>query len=403
MIHVTPHLGGGVGAVLLPWLTTDNVCHHAVVTLDYANDHAVSVLGAAGVPLYSQPTNAQLSSLMQEADIVLVHFWNHPLLYVWMARVDLPVSRLTFWAHVAGRIAPNVIPPVVAGLPDIFVLTTPLSQSCPSLQGRDAPVIFSTSGVQRMQGVHHSQADGFTVGYVGTVDFAKIHPDYVAVHKQIAADRFLVVGGNDEARVSEDADARFDFVGKVADVRPYLAQMDVFGYLLNPKHFGTCEQVLQEAMAVGVPPVVLDNPCEASIVRDGETGLVAHDTDEYVRLVMRLKEDSVLRQKLSDGARAYAAQHFSLDEMIRKWHTVFEQMMHREKRNHAWPSAAGDSFDLFCASVGEEAAAVFRHGSKQEIHDLLQQPEWQSSSKGTPKQWLSFLGGERLEELCKLY
>ena len=402
ILHVTPHLGGGLGAVLRAWVLEDAACRHMIATLDYANDWSKKELGAAGIPLYDQPSAAELDRPVQAADIVLVHFWNHPLLYDWLARPH-PAARLAIWTHIAGLTPPNLITPEIAGLPDELVLTTPISRACPALRGRDVPFIWSTSGIQRMLDLQPLAHEGLAAGYVGTVDFAKMHPDYIRVHEKLPADRFLIVGGEDVAHVRCGADERFVFPGRVDDVRPYLAQMDIFAYLLNPRHFGTCEQALQEAMAAGVPPVVLGNPCEASIVRDGETGLVARDLEEYVRDARRLLEEEDLRRRLAACARAYAAHHFSMEEMVQLWHAVFCRMMAREKRLHRWPAVPEDAFALFCMSIGKEAAGIFCSGSKKEIQELLQKPEWQSASKGTPKQWCTFLGGARLEALCELY
>ena len=92
ILHVTPHLGGGLGAVLRAWVLEDAACRHMIATLDYANDWSKKELGAAGIPLYDQPSAAELDRLVQAADIVLVHFWNHPLLYDWLARPH-PAAR----------------------------------------------------------------------------------------------------------------------------------------------------------------------------------------------------------------------------------------------------------------------------------------------------------------------
>ena len=269
----------------------------------------------------------------------------------------------------------------------------------------NAPVIMSTSGIQRMLGLNQEQHKGFTVGYIGTVDYAKMHPHYIAASKKIEADHFLIVGGNDEVNIAKEADERFIFTGKVLDIRPYLAKMDVFGYMLNEKHFGTCEQVLQEAMAAGVPAVVMNNPCECSIIKDGITGLIANTEDEYIKLIIKLKKDKVLYEEIARNAQEYAKTNFSLEYMIKLWHSIFENILKKEKRQHVWAMSKDtvDSFELFCESVGASVAETFCCGSCTEIKSLLLEKQWQSSSKGTPKQYLQFLSGKKLTSFCELY
>ena len=43
ILHITPHLGGGVGAVILNWVTFDKNNEHKIITLDYANDNALKI------------------------------------------------------------------------------------------------------------------------------------------------------------------------------------------------------------------------------------------------------------------------------------------------------------------------------------------------------------------------
>ena len=60
---------------------------------------------------------------------------------------------------------------------------------------------------------------------------------------------------------------KLEIVGKIPDIKPYLSKFDVFAYPLNPNHYGTAEQVLQEAMAAGIVPVVMNNPAEKILVK----------------------------------------------------------------------------------------------------------------------------------------
>ena len=41
ILHITPHLGGGVGKVLLNWIISDSKNHHEIATLDFANEKSI--------------------------------------------------------------------------------------------------------------------------------------------------------------------------------------------------------------------------------------------------------------------------------------------------------------------------------------------------------------------------
>ena len=71
---------------------------------------------------------------------------------------------------------------------------------------------------------------------------------------------------------------------------------DIFFYPLQPDHYGTAENALVEAMSLGLMPVVLDNPAEMAIVRDGETGFVARSIERCTALLQTLLASPGLRE-----------------------------------------------------------------------------------------------------------
>lgn len=139
--------------------------------------------------------------------------------------------------------------------------------------------------------------DDFTIGYLGTLDFSKLHPNFVSMCKKVNIPnvKFLVVGrGYDKETLEQqvrdlDMQDKFEIVGFVDDLTPFLQRMDVFGYPLNPTHFGTCELVIGEAIASGLIPVVLKNQTEEYIFSHmKEPKLVAETEEEYVNILMYL-------------------------------------------------------------------------------------------------------------------
>ena len=83
IVHITPHLGGGVGRVLLNYLEKvrgNPDFAHKVLCLEYANDKAVSASQTSGFSLRGE-MSADPEGILAEiagADIVLIHWWNHP-------------------------------------------------------------------------------------------------------------------------------------------------------------------------------------------------------------------------------------------------------------------------------------------------------------------------------------
>ncbi len=85
------------------------------------------------------------------------------------------------------------------------------------------------------------------------------------------------------------------------------ASADLFAFTGPNETFG---QVVQEAMASGLPAIVIDQGGVKDLVLEGETGFIcAGEPQAFADAVMRLREDDALRQQMSSRARALALQH----------------------------------------------------------------------------------------------
>ena len=112
ILHITPHLGGGVGSVVRGYLEYEikqsgNV--HRVVSLDSLNLESKDLFNKLGIQWNEKMYLDQdlLSSLITNSDIILIHWWNHPLLQDLLMNKELPDSRIIFWTHISGNSDPN--------------------------------------------------------------------------------------------------------------------------------------------------------------------------------------------------------------------------------------------------------------------------------------------------------
>lgn len=427
VLHITPHLGGGVGRVLLNYLAAQvgsSGFSHSVLCLEYANERALAAAGAGGFSLRDKMAerHADVLEAIRDADVVLVHWWNHPLLNALLVRETLPACRLIFWSHVSGLYPPQAFNDAALAYPDAFVLTTPVSlraaevQRMPEAKRDRVRVVWSTGGVEHVAEVAPRPHTGFKIGYIGTVDYGKMHPEFLELCSLVAIPEaeFVVCGGPSHERIREQARAyhgHFTFTGHVSNINEYLSEFDVFGYPLAPYHYGTCEQALGEAMAAGVPPVVLVNLAESFIVEDGVSGIVAKDARAYVRALEDLHHRPELRKRLSEGARAAAHRRFSMTQLVRDWEAVYTETLLSPKLPKRWGGRAsgpgvtaaelliealGDHAEPFARSLAavaptEDAAAI---DALRALWSASHQ--WRSATGGTPQHYHRFFGDDEL-------
>jgi L-malate glycosyltransferase len=428
IVHVTPHLGGGVGKVLLNYLRSvkRNASYlHKVICLDYANEKAVAEARETGFQLFEKMGSDHTGILREiaAADIVIVHWWNHPLLYDFLVRESIPPARIIFWSHISGFHPPYVFTKALLEYPDIMALTTPASLESPEIvQMRDElkddiRIIWSTGGISEVVNIVPRAHKGVVVGYVGTVDYAKMHPAFIRMSASVNIQdvRFVICGGPNEKNLADEArslgaEDRFIFTGQIDNVPEYMSGFDIFGYALSPYHYGTCEQALCEAMAASVAPVVFSNRAEMQIVRHGINGLVADNEAEYIAAIECLGINENLRIRLSANARETARSLFGMEIMIEKWDKVFEDVLQMYKRPRQWKGLYSgekvETVQVFLESLGSYGEAFSRsYQAKSErassdaiekIRDLFTSSEiWHASTRGTPNHYNKFFPDDK--------
>ena len=375
VIHITPHLGGGVGRVLLNYIANvknDSYFVHEITCLDYANEDAKNTANSEGILLSDNffDDHYSLIKKISTADIVIIHWWNHPLLYDFLVRESLPPSRVILWSHISGFNPPYVFVEPLFRYADVFVFTTPISfdaeeiNALPEKYKEKIRVVWATAGTEHVADVRPKPHGGFNVGYIGTVDYCKLHPDFIKMSGMVDIEdaRFIVCGGpmNKEIyheAVKEGEGQRFSFEGHVDNINDYLSIFDIFGYPLAPYHYGTCEQALAEAMAAGVVPVVLANKTESYMVKDGVTGFVAKDESQYIQIIKGLYENTNLKITLSAKTKKEALKQFSLETMINEWDRIFKEILNFPKTPKRWTGRFNGSnvtyFQVFIESLGK--------------------------------------------------
>ncbi len=374
ILHLAAHYGGGVGSIVQSWIENDHQNYH---TLTYLNDSPENYKPWMQ-PLYSY--------MIGQYDIVVVHVWNHPALFHFLEKVNPMPCRMIGWSHMAGTQPPYILFDKLKNYFDEFYYTSPIS-------GHDHDYIWSSCDIDEFLKIEKRSHFGLNVGYIGTIDFCKMHPDFNKIVKAVPEANFTVIGGGcDLEKLKKQCLGlkNIRFTGQIQHIHNYLSEFDVFLYPLNPMHQGTCEQVIGESMAAGLIPIVLKNDAEKHIIQHNKTGLICNSIEEMTQYLKNIPELDI--NKIRQSAR----DKYSVSKKIKKWNDIFDRIIKQPKKTRKWESEN----HIFIESLGPYG--------QQFLDDpwslINKNPHhWRSEHKGSPKQYLEYFPDDKkLQEWVKL-
>jgi len=352
VLHIFAQLrrGGPVNALigLVQRRKSGTSFAHRLLSLKPVDPLAARAAAAAGIVVESVAAADAVRERIAAADIVQLHFWNNPDIHA-LLRSPLPPMRAVAWCHVSGSTAPHILPQALFDFTDMVVATSPHSLELPCFR-RSPPdrVACIPPGIDptRFAPLAREPHDGFVVGYVGVIDHIKLHPRFLemSLAAGIPDAHFLLAGdGADRPGLVREAAragaaARFEFAGHATDMRAIHARLDILGYPLCPQTSATSDLAVQEAMCAGIPPVLLPHGGPASLIVNGETGLIAASETDYGPCLAALHADRALRERLGRNAARYARDHFDAELCAAKFEALYDALMARPKRERA----AGD-------------------------------------------------------------
>ena len=96
--------------------------------------------------------------------------------------------------------------------------------------------------------------------------------------------------------------------------------------------------VVPEALASGLPCVVVNDPAFKDVVIEGRNGLLASDKPkDFAGKTLKLLENPTLRRKLSTNAQAFASQNFSIEKQVEEHLEAYRQalVLHKNRKTQA--------------------------------------------------------------------
>jgi glycosyltransferase involved in cell wall biosynthesis len=352
ILHITAHLGGGIGSAYMG--ITSQMDYpirfiHDIICLESTEKEIFTRrIIENGCNIYICPNYSLLRKLLEQADIVQINWWHHPLMAEFIYNFpNIPV-RAAIWVHVSGCTYPYLRRTFLEKFDRVF-FTTPYSYENAEVlntfnndHNRKSSVIYGISDVSRLFSIVPKKQHGkFRIGYMGTLSYSKLHPCFVDFSYEASkiSDEIVFVMIGDmtnknrilSAALQYGIENKIEFRGFCEDVGSELAQLDCMGYLLNPYHFGASENVILETMAAGVPIIMMHQATEKYIIKNNINGFLINNKNEYRDVIANLYFNPNIKESISRNARKRVFEEYSISKNNTKLYNIYEDMNKERK------------------------------------------------------------------------
>lgn len=405
ILHITPHLGAGVGKAISGIVSALSDYKNVTVLLEEPK-YTGYLEGCKGLnnEVIIAPDTEKLMDLCVNADAVVFNWWAHPLSVKLLSALSKVKVRLILWAHINGLVYP-IMPFDFVNEFETAMFTSPCAYDNTSWKDENIRSLREKTSVSYGMGTFfpdkqpfkndYNIKNTFKIGYVGTLDFSKMNEKNPLVcsliKKKIPDVSFIFYG-----RYTEEFKYNFTlkypeikdnvcFMGYSESIPERLTELDMFLYLLEKDNFATTENSLIEAMAAGLPSVVMNNPAESAIISNEKTGFIADTAEEAADLAVRLYYDKELRRKIGTSAREYTISEYDFEKNSDAFKSSIENACMLPKRRHSFDEICGrDIWDKFIYFSGRYKEPLLG----KEVRELP--AIFRSSSKSSPRHYLDY-------------
>ena len=427
VLHIVPHLNGGLGHALLSTLkfsknTAASFAHEFIITDEkHLTPTSLELFSEYSDCLHIGKNDSFIKEKMDKADIVQIEWWNHPLIYNFLTSFTFPLSRVILCSHVNGLSRPNIVTKSVVEFSDIFLATTKATRKHPLFQSevnvqyskKLRYVTFPPISFEQFGTIQPKAHEGFNIGYIGTLDYSKIHRNFLSMSAAIDIPKIKFIicdSSGDKGKVELEAQnydaGKFQFMGFTENIKSILEVLDVFGYPLNANHYGSGEQAISEAMYAGLPVVAFSNPPEQEIISHNKTGILVENEQSYTEAIKALYLNPSERTRIGMNARRHVMKHFDPLRCFQELESIYKEIMGFDKRYRTFNTLIGNSdvsrddlgARLFIESLGQQGSEFLqsyergREGSSDDINKNIKEVEigMKMITKGSLFQYLYF-------------
>jgi glycosyltransferase involved in cell wall biosynthesis len=380
IIHILPKInygGGGIGDIFseLRALQTYQIeTNVTIVSLEAAfSKERMLQARALGIRLIVAPLKDTLTNLLQNADLVVVSYWNHPLLtefMVWWAYQNFQ-TPLVVSVKVNGLTLPQVLPSWVTDCASGIIYSHPDTLSKQPVESLPKIQLISPHFIHLPEVIKKSERDissDFVAFYAGSLNRFKRLPSLFELHDRISLSQFRIeYWGAGEDPSTSDRLRKLKFgVHKGFSNNIYSDFIDSH-LLLNPQSplsYGSNDKIRVECAWMGIPSLVLKESSIAIHVEDGVDGLIASDEQEYIDKLNWIAQDVKAWNSLSEATYHHIRKTYQLEEITKSTIGFYREVFSAGPRNISLISLPETPLSRLLSGMGQWAEFIISDPEK---------------------------------------
>lgn len=342
IIHILPKIndGGGIGNIFSE-ISAFQKLGIAIDTTIVSLETAFSMkrmlqAKALRARLIVAPRKETLTNLLSNSDLVVISFWNHPLLtefMFWLACQDFKIP-IVVSVKVNGLTLPQVLPNWVTYCASGIMYSHPetlsnqVESTLPKLQLNSQPFIDLPEFKKKPR---LNRSRDFVAFYAGSLNKFKRLPGLFDLHDRISLPKFRIeYWGAGEDPATNDRLASLKFGVHRGFSNNIYSDFNGYQLLLNPQSplsYGSYEKIRVECAWMGIPSLVLKDSRISIHVTNGVDGLVAADEQEYLERLQWIAQDSQAWESLSEATYENIRKTYQLEEITKSTMGFYKEVI----------------------------------------------------------------------------
>lgn len=362
ILHVTPHLGGGVGRCLsaISAVRSDKISREFLL-LESPIDKSFYDIVSQKCKIQIVNYQSDLENYLKSFDIIQCEFWNHPaMLHFLNYSKNLKLRRI-FWCHISGRGAIR-LPLNFLQSDNKIIFTSEVSNA---EYGTENAIVNSGFIFPKSKQCSMNISRKYDFVYAGQLDYRKLHSKFanIITHAARISDSELnILGDGKDKKIiqNEILSRNVVFHGHITNVEDYFRQSKFLIYPLDEEHYGTGENIIKEAMSLGCIPLLLSNPAELEIMKE-YSNLSCYKTVE-------------------DLAQSLSA-FIENDKLVTRYSHLLKEF---SEKNYAPELSANLLTEIYCNTLNSQEFKAF---------------DMEDTFGGSPTEWYESFSSSEAEEL----